>query len=127
MNYELFETIINKDTRSKAAILRECGISHPGFTGVLANKSVKVEFLERFCVVTKTHISRFFEDWYVTESEQNIPALVAENSMEYKKSLTDDIKLLLQAKNDLIEEQRDRIKELSELVSMFKSGKIKLT
>jgi hypothetical protein len=127
MDYKLFEAIINKAERSKGEILRESGISYTGFNQAMENKSVKVSFLENFCLVTQTHISRFFEDWYVNDNEQRIPTIVKESVANYNNSYNPDLKLLLQAKEDLITEQRHRIKELTEQVEMFKSGKIQIT
>ena len=126
MDYNLFEVIINKDERSKGEILQKSGISYTGYYGAIENKSVKVAFLEQFCKVTKTHISRFFEDWYVTGDKENIPPKVEEALPVYNKTFKDDFQLLLQSKDDLIAEQRARINELTDMISMFKSGKIRL-
>lgn len=127
MDYNLLVEIIENDSRSKRAILQECGMSYTGFEKLLVQKSIKVSFLETFCRVTNNHISRFFPDWKTDDGKQIIPTKVEESIPTYQKTFDTNFKLLLQSKDRLISEQDARIKELSELVDLFKTGKIRVT
>jgi DNA-binding Xre family transcriptional regulator len=58
MDYGLLNRIVENDRRTKTELFNEMGISATGFSKILANRSIKVDFLERFCIVTKTHSCR---------------------------------------------------------------------
>ena len=127
MDTSLFISILNKSEKPKKAIIDAMGLSYTGFDLAVKNNTMKVKSLEQFCIATKTHISRFFPEWTVEESTQKIPNKVEDLQVNYQSNYKSNCNEVIQAKDALIAEQKSRIKELTELVNMFKTGKIKLT
>jgi len=126
MDATKFISVLNKIDKPKKSIMDKIGLSYTGFDRSVKNGSMKVSTLELFCMATDTHISEFFPDWIVIDENRRMPKVVSELQVKYQSNYNKSINDVIQAKDDLITEQRERIKELSELVSMFKTGKIKL-
>lgn len=127
MDTSLFVSILNKIEIPKKEIIDAMGMSYTGFDLAVKNNTMKVKSLEQFCIKTGTHISEFFPNWIINNDEKMIPHVVQDIQENYQSNYNSSCKEVLQAKDELIAELKSRNAELSELVAMFKSGKIKLT
>lgn len=124
MDYQLFHRLISSSNKNKKKILDLCGTTYAGFNKMIKNQSVRVDFLERFCSVTNSHISLFFEDWIVSDEKKVISNMKDLEGAELNKSIMKETELLLQSKNELIDELKDRIKEQSELLKSLKNNEL---
>lgn len=127
MDFTKFITILNSTDKPKKEILDAIGLSYTGFDRSVSRQTIKATTLEQFCIATGSHVSEFFPDWQMREGQKNFPNKVSEVRTKYESNYNKSINDVIRAKDDLIAEQRERINELSELISMFKSGKIKLS